>query len=89
MPDGGVVLFCFGQCSLIRQRTEPAEQLTVHLLSTLRIFAIERTALLALLATQWRSVLLLRICAPLTFVTDERGDQVAILTGGGLVKRAR
>lgn len=45
------------------------------------VFPIEGAFLLALLASDWRTVLLLRIGAPLALVANKGGNDVAVLAG--------
>ena len=52
----------------------------IYLLFVL-VLSVKCTLLFALFAGDRRSILLLRVGAPLAFVADEGGDYVAVLTG--------
>ena len=86
MPNGAVVLFGFGQSSFVGECAQPAQQLSIHFLSALGIFAVESAPLFALFACLRRTVLLLRVGTPLTLVADEGRDYIAIVTGRRLTE---
>lgn len=64
----------------VRQSTQPAEELTVHLSPAL-LLPVEGTLLLALFAGLRGAMLLLRVGAALTLGPDEGSDDVTVLTG--------
>lgn len=73
------LLFRFLENATIWQRAEPAQELPVHL-SPPFVLPIEGTLLLALFAGLWRSILLLRVGAALTFGPNECSNDVTVLT---------
>jgi len=73
-------VFCFGQSPPVGQGAQPTEHFPINLLFVL-VLSVKCTLLFALFAGDRRSILLLRVGAPLAFVADEGGDYVAVLTG--------
>ncbi len=75
-----IILFSFSQSSLIRKSTQPAQEFSVHFLSTFGIFTIKSTPLFALFASERWSVSLLWISASLTLWANKCCDYIAIVT---------